>query len=94
VVAHRSCENSQESRLGHFDLHHPLFLHESENAMLADQLREAIENSGRSINSIALAAGVPQPVLQRFVSGERDIRLETADKLADYFGMRLTRPKG
>jgi plasmid maintenance system antidote protein VapI len=62
--------------------------------MLADQLREAIENSGRSINSIALAAGVPQPVLQRFMSGERDIRLETADKIADYFEMRLTKPKG
>ena len=61
---------------------------------LTDQLLEAIENSGKSINSIAIAADVPQPVLQRFASGERDIRLDTAAKLAAYFGMKLTKPKG
>ncbi len=60
---------------------------------LTDQLLEAIENSGKSINSIAMAADVPQPVLQRFASGERDIRLDTAAKLATYFGMKLTKPK-
>jgi len=60
---------------------------------LTEQLLAAIEDSGKSINSISIAAGVPQPVLQRFASGERDIRLETAAKIADYFGMRLTKPK-
>ncbi len=61
---------------------------------LTDQLLEAIESSPLSINALAIAADIPQPVLQRFASGERDIRLDTAAKLATYFGMKLTKPKG
>ncbi len=53
---------------------------------MADQLRKAIRKSG---NAIAVEAGVPQPVLHRFVSGERDLTLATAQKLADYFGFEL-----
>ena len=46
------------------------------------------------IASIAKEAGIPQPVLWRFVNGERDaIRLDTADKLCQLFSMRLTKPK-
>ena len=60
---------------------------------MIDQLRGAVHDSGLSVNAIALGADIPQPVLQRFVSGERDnLRLDTADKLAAYFGMRLTTP--
>ena len=58
---------------------------------LADQLREAVDNSDLSINHIAFVAGIPQPVLQRFIRGGRDIRLDTANRLAAYFGMRLTK---
>jgi DNA-binding Xre family transcriptional regulator len=61
---------------------------------LAEQLRTMIEASGLTINSLAVAVGIPQPVLHRFVSGEREaIRLDTADKLCEYFGVRLTKPK-
>jgi len=63
---------------------------------LTDQLREAVDDSGLSINHIATCARIPQPVLQRFIRSERDIRLDTANHLAAYFGMRLTkacRPK-
>jgi len=60
---------------------------------LPQQLKEAIQKSGLTVYRISKDSGVPQPTLQRFVSGERDIRLgQTADKLAAYFGMRLTRP--
>jgi len=60
---------------------------------MTDQLRNAVHDSGFSVNHIAAGAGIPQPVLQRFISGERqNIRLDTADRLAAYFGMRLTRP--
>jgi len=60
---------------------------------MTDQLRAAVHDSGFSINHIATGANIPQPVLQRFISGERqNIRLDTADRLAAYFGMRLTRP--
>ena len=42
---------------------------------------------------IAKDSGVVYQVLHRFARGERDLTLETATKLADYFGMRLTRPR-
>ncbi|HVX16234.1 MAG TPA: helix-turn-helix transcriptional regulator [Pirellulales bacterium] len=55
-----------------------------------DQLKAAIAASGRSVNELAKAAGVPQPVLQRFVSGSQDsIRLDTANKLGDVLGLTL-----
>lgn len=61
---------------------------------LAEALRAAVLDSGMSINAIAARSGVPQPVLQRFASGQRDnIRLDTASKLAEFFGMHLTTPK-
>ena len=47
-----------------------------------------------TINALAVAAGIPEPVLHRFVSGDREnIRLDTADKLCRFFGVRLTTPK-
>jgi plasmid maintenance system antidote protein VapI len=42
---------------------------------------------------IAEGSGIAYRVLHRFASGKRDLTLETATKLADYFGMRLTRPR-
>lgn len=56
---------------------------------MTDQLKAAITDSGLSIYRIALDSGIPQPVLQRFCSGERDIKLATADKLAAYFKLNL-----
>ena len=61
--------------------------------MLADQLRQAVLDSGLSVYRIAKDSGVPQSALQRFITGHRDLRLETASKLAAYFGMRLTKPQ-
>jgi len=69
------------------------FMGRVEFPMLADQLREAIDNSGKSISEIARGADIPQPMLWRFAIGERDIRLDTAAKLAEYFGMKLTKPR-
>ncbi len=63
---------------------------------LSDDLKNAVQESGKSINSIAKGAGVPQPVLSRSINGERDIRLETASKLAEFFGLSLqpdTKPR-
>jgi plasmid maintenance system antidote protein VapI len=59
---------------------------------IADRLRQAVRASGQTVNAVAVGAGVPQPVLFRFVSGERDLTLRTAQKLADYFGLEL-RPR-
>lgn len=60
---------------------------------LQDQLRQAVHDSGLSVYAVAKGSGIAQPVLHRFVAGERDLTLATASRLADYFGMRLTRPK-
>ena len=61
---------------------------------LAQQLLAAINDSGLSVYAIAKATGVRQQVLQRFVAGDRDnIRIDTADKLATFFGMRFTAPR-
>jgi plasmid maintenance system antidote protein VapI len=59
---------------------------------LADVLRRAMSETGLSVNALAKAAGIAQPVLYRFVTGERDLTLRTAQKLADYFGLEL-RPR-
>lgn len=65
---------------------------------ISDQLRKAIRDSGLSFSEIARAIGISQPILSRFMSTDpdthRDIQLErTADKLADFFGMKLSEPK-
>ena len=59
---------------------------------LSKQLRAAIKAYG-STNAVACDSGVSQSALQRFVTEERDLYLATADRLAEFFGMRLTRPK-
>jgi len=59
---------------------------------MAETLRKAVEDSGMTVAAISRGAGIAQPVLHRFVSGERDLTLRTADKLAVYFGLEL-RPR-
>ncbi len=60
---------------------------------IADTLRTAIAESGETVYAIAKGTGIAQPVLWRFMAGERDLTLRTADKLLDYFGLEI-RPKG
>jgi plasmid maintenance system antidote protein VapI len=56
---------------------------------MAEQLRRAIRESGQPITAVARGSGIPQPVLHRFVKGERDLTLRTAEKLLVYFGLEL-----
>jgi predicted transcriptional regulator len=55
---------------------------------MAQQLRKLVNDSGKSILSIAKECGVTQSRLFYFMEG-KDIRLQTAQKLADYFGLVL-----
>lgn len=59
------------------------------DAPLTSQLRAAIAATGQSLYAIAQASGVPAPVLQRFINGQRGITLETAGKLAVYLRLAL-----
>jgi plasmid maintenance system antidote protein VapI len=58
-------------------------------AQISAVLKKAIQASELSMHAIAQASGVSYPILYRFVSGERDIRLATADKLAATLGIKV-----
>jgi DNA-binding phage protein len=58
---------------------------------LSQALRDALRASNKSIYQIAQDAGVSQIVVSRFLSGERDIRMATADKLAEALGLDLAK---
>ncbi len=64
---------------------------------LSAQLRAIIESRGLTAYALGQHSGVDPTVIGRFLAGERDIRLETADKLAASLGLRLVelaKPKG
>jgi hypothetical protein len=61
--------------------------------MIIDELKRAIRDSGDTIYAVAKGSGVAFPVVSRFMHGERDIRLETADRLCAHLGLRLTANK-
>ena len=66
---------------------------------LSNQLRGIIESRGGTAYALGQESGVDATVIARFLSQERDIRMETADKLAAALGLRLvevaiTKPKG
>jgi hypothetical protein len=56
---------------------------------LTDVLRGAIERSGVTRYRIAKETGVAEGHLGRFIRGEMSIRLDKADRLAAYLGLRL-----
>lgn len=54
-----------------------------------DALHIAIKASGMTPYAICKATGVSQAVLSRWLSGERDIKLTTADKIAAGLGLTV-----
>ncbi|HEX8523292.1 MAG TPA: helix-turn-helix transcriptional regulator [Tepidisphaeraceae bacterium] len=60
---------------------------------LSGRLRERIEQSGESRYRIARVTGISQAALSRFMSAERGLSLESADKLAEYFNLELVPAK-
>ena len=56
---------------------------------ISDALRRAIQSNPKSVYQISKEAGISQIVISRFVSGERDIRLATADRLAKALGIEI-----
>ena len=64
---------------------------ERASGRLSQALRDALRNSDKSMYQIAQDAGVSQIVVSRFLSGERYIRMATADKLAEALGLKLAK---
>lgn len=58
---------------------------------IAVALKAALESNPQSIYKICQEAGISQIVVSRFLSGERDIRLATADRLAKILGLSVAR---
>jgi ribosome-binding protein aMBF1 (putative translation factor) len=58
---------------------------------LSQAIRDALRASDKSMDQIAQDAGVSQIVVARFLSGERDIRMATADKLAEVLGLKVAK---
>lgn len=55
---------------------------------IAEKLRDAIEKSGQSVNSLAKAAGIPQTTLARFMRGH-DMGIHRAAVVAKHLGLEL-----
>jgi plasmid maintenance system antidote protein VapI len=58
-----------------------------------DDLREAIRNSKLSVVELASECGIHRQVIDRFLTGERDMRLSTAAKLAEVLGLALKKER-
>ena len=59
---------------------------------LSDAIKAEIERQRLTAYRVAKRAGIKPDVVSRFLSGERDILLATADKIAAVLGLVLTRP--
>lgn len=56
---------------------------------LTEVLRAAIDRSGLTLYRIGNATGIDPSNLGRFVRGDISLRLDKADRLAGYLGLRL-----
>lgn len=56
---------------------------------ISNALKKAIKKSGKTKYAIAVGAKVDHAVLRRFLNGERDIKLATAEKLAAFLDLEL-----
>ena len=56
---------------------------------ISDQLKLAMKASGLTPYAIAKASGVNASAIQRFLHGERSLKLESVDKIAAALGLVL-----
>ena len=58
---------------------------------MTEVLRQAIVDSDIPMLRLSNETGVVRASLLRFVRGDQSLRLDMADKLAEYFGLELTK---
>jgi len=58
---------------------------------MTDALRRAVRESGLSYYAICRETGLVEDSLSRFMRGKQSLRLDKADAVAKFFGLRLTR---
>ncbi len=62
-----------------------------EEATLSGELRRAVHASELTLSAIAARAGITPLVLDDFLTGERTLRSDVIDRLADVLGCQLTK---
>lgn len=61
---------------------------------MIEQVKQALEASGKTRYRVAKESGISQGQLSRLVSGERGLTVDTLEKLADCLGLEIViRPK-
>jgi plasmid maintenance system antidote protein VapI len=60
---------------------------------ISDVLRQVVRDSGVALKALERETGVQRASLSRFLAGRQSLRLDAADRLAAYFGLRLLRPE-
>jgi len=63
-------------------------------ATVSDALRQAMIDSGLSAYRLAADSGVNTAAILRFKSGQRSLKLESVDRLAEVLGLELQPRKG
>lgn len=58
---------------------------------LTEALRDAISESELSFKALEGETGVLRQSLMKFAAGESSLRLDMADKLAEYFGLKISK---
>ena len=58
-----------------------------------EKLIHAMKQSGKTTYEICKATGLDKGAMSRFLAGTTDLRLESANKLADFLGLELTAKK-
>jgi plasmid maintenance system antidote protein VapI len=58
---------------------------------ISDLLRRTIADSNVPLLVLQRETGVTRASIMRFVRGDQSLRLDVADKLAAYFGLKLAR---
>jgi transcriptional regulator with XRE-family HTH domain len=61
--------------------------------MITETLRAAVIDSDKTRYRLSVDSGISQSVLSRFVSGERDLTLSSASKIAAALGLDLIAKK-
>lgn len=60
-------------------------------ATISETLRAAIRDSEVSLRDLGEATGIDHSQLSRFARGDRGLTIACLDRLADHFGLVLTR---
>jgi predicted transcriptional regulator len=62
-----------------------------QTATMTDVLREAVVNSQIPLLRLAKETGIARASLIRFTRGDTSLRLDVADKLAEFFDLELVK---